>query len=77
MRYQTNDGVFLVGSTPTQVISDLRKHSWFPGKDLEAYIHKTAYFAELQTGKRIRKETATQLLKDLLSVKLLKEIYTH
>lgn len=77
MKYMTNDGVIISGDTPTKVIKALRKNAWFPGKDLEAYMQKTAYFAELQTGKRIRKDTAENILKDLIKAGLLKQIWVN
>lgn len=70
---RTKDGDYVMGATPAEQVADLRAKAFNQGDNDAEYMRLTASRALLQTGKRVRCDTAEHFIADLMEAGLLWE----
>ena len=71
LTYELLGGGSIQGSTPTELIQDMRSGSFNQGKNLEAYIKETAAACKLQNHSIVRINSHKNFIDDLITNKFL------
>jgi hypothetical protein len=71
LTYELLGGGSIQGSTPTELIQDMRNGSFNGGDSLEAYIEETAAACKLQNRSIIRINSHKNFIDDLITNKFL------
>lgn len=70
---RTNTGEILRGKTPQEKVAEMRETTFFPEKDMRAFMRLAAKRAKVQTGKTVRYDNAANFIADLVDAGLLEK----